>query len=306
MATCSPQQQPRHQQRHGRDRGHRRGDHLRSRHADNNYATDDPIEVTVTFGTAMTVDTTNGMPRIELSLTASPQYQESVGRVRQRLGHDGAGLPLHGGRGRRVRRRRHRDLTNTLEFNGGTIEDSSNTAAVLVTTPRWPVDAGHRVNFAYPALDERRDLDGRRDHRPHLQRGPYAKAPDTNLGPVCPQGRQCGSDADDRQLRRRLGPHGDADPGDGGDRRADGDAELHRCRRGPVRGGSGRRRATMRPHSPTRLGDQHVAPIVSSATVDGTSLVITFDEDLAAAASLVNGAFTVKKTPGRAPRRRSP
>ena len=38
-------------------------------------------------------------------------------------------------------------------------------------------------------------------------------------------------------------------------------------------------------------------PAVSSATVDGTSLVITFDEDLAAAANLANSAFTVEKTP---------
>ena len=39
------------------------------------------------------------------------------------------------------------------------------------------------------------------------------------------------------------------------------------------------------------------APSFESAAANGTSLVITFDEDLAAAASLVNSAFTVKKTP---------
>ena len=38
-------------------------------------------------------------------------------------------------------------------------------------------------------------------------------------------------------------------------------------------------------------------PTVSSATVNGTELVITFDEDLAAAADLANSAFAVKKTP---------
>ncbi len=38
-------------------------------------------------------------------------------------------------------------------------------------------------------------------------------------------------------------------------------------------------------------------PILQSATVDGTSLVITFHETLAAASGLANGAFTVKKTP---------
>ena len=39
------------------------------------------------------------------------------------------------------------------------------------------------------------------------------------------------------------------------------------------------------------------APTVSSATVNGTALVITFNETLAAAASLANSAFAVKKTP---------
>ena len=38
------------------------------------------------------------------------------------------------------------------------------------------------------------------------------------------------------------------------------------------------------------------APAFESAAADGASLVITFDEDLAAAASLANSAFTVKKT----------
>ena len=39
------------------------------------------------------------------------------------------------------------------------------------------------------------------------------------------------------------------------------------------------------------------APAFESAAANGTSLVITFDEDLVAAASLANSAFTVKKTP---------
>ena len=39
-------------------------------------------------------------------------------------------------------------------------------------------------------------------------------------------------------------------------------------------------------------------PAFESAVVDGTSLVITFNEDLAAAASLANSAFTVKKGSG--------
>ena len=40
-----------------------------------------------------------------------------------------------------------------------------------------------------------------------------------------------------------------------------------------------------------------VVPTVSSATVNGTSLKITFSETLGAAANLANSAFTVKKTP---------
>ena len=39
------------------------------------------------------------------------------------------------------------------------------------------------------------------------------------------------------------------------------------------------------------------APAFESAAADGASLVITFDEDLAAADSLANSAFTVEKTP---------
>ena len=40
-----------------------------------------------------------------------------------------------------------------------------------------------------------------------------------------------------------------------------------------------------------------VRPTVSSASVSGTALTLTFDEALGAAASLANGSFTVKKTP---------
>ena len=39
------------------------------------------------------------------------------------------------------------------------------------------------------------------------------------------------------------------------------------------------------------------APILQGASVSGTSLTLTFSETLGAAASLANGAFTVKKTP---------
>ena len=51
------------------------------------------------------------------------------------------------------------------------------------------------------------------------------------------------------------------------------------------------------PSSGTVTGSDTIAPAVRTATVSGTSLVIVFDETLAPAASLANGAFTVKKTP---------
>ena len=46
-----------------------------------------------------------------------------------------------------------------------------------------------------------------------------------------------------------------------------------------------------------RQSTDTTAPAFASAAASDTSLVITFDEDLAAAASLANSAFTVKKTP---------
>ena len=49
-----------------------------------------------------------------------------------------------------------------------------------------------------------------------------------------------------------------------------------------------------------------VRPTLSSAAVSGTTLTLTFNEALGAASSLANSAFTVKKTPPGAPRRRSP
>ena len=47
----------------------------------------------------------------------------------------------------------------------------------------------------------------------------------------------------------------------------------------------------------TAVATDATAPAFASAAANGASLVITFDEDLAAAASLANGAFTVEKTP---------
>ena len=47
----------------------------------------------------------------------------------------------------------------------------------------------------------------------------------------------------------------------------------------------------------SRAAGDTTAPTVSGATVDGTTLAIRFDETLAPAANLANGAFAVKKTP---------
>ena len=47
----------------------------------------------------------------------------------------------------------------------------------------------------------------------------------------------------------------------------------------------------------TRAAGDTTAPTATGATVNGTTLAIAFNEALAAAANLANGAFTVKKTP---------
>ena len=47
----------------------------------------------------------------------------------------------------------------------------------------------------------------------------------------------------------------------------------------------------------TRAAGDTTAPTATGATVNGATLVISFNEALAAAANLANGAFTVKKTP---------
>ena len=47
----------------------------------------------------------------------------------------------------------------------------------------------------------------------------------------------------------------------------------------------------------TRAAGDTTAPSVTGATVDGTTLAIAFDEDLAPAANLASGAFAVKRTP---------
>ena len=74
------------------------------------------------------------------------------------------------------------------------------------------------------------------------------------------------------------------------------EATEYRYAVGASRGG-GTESAFSNDVTATAQAPDTTAPTVSSATVDGTALVITFDETLAPAASLANGAFTVKKTP---------
>ena len=57
-------------------------------------------------------------------------------------------------------------------------------------------------------------------------------------------------------------------------------------------------RAIAGPHTrsaPIYLSQDTTAPTFTTATVNGSTLVVTLSEDLGTAASLANGAFTVKK-----------
>ena len=67
------------------------------------YAIGDVIALKATFNVAVTVDTTGGTPRIPFTLgTATKHAAYALGQR-----HDGPGVPLHGGRGRRGQRRHH-------------------------------------------------------------------------------------------------------------------------------------------------------------------------------------------------------
>ena len=57
-------------------------------------------------------------------------------------------------------------------------------------------------------------------------------------------------------------------------------------------------RTTRQTYTVTVTRQDTAAPTFVSATVNGTTLVMTFNEELGAAASLANGAFTVKKGSG--------
>ena len=117
---------------------------------DDNYATGDAVEVTVTFDEAMTVDTTNGTPRIVVGLTDLSTgdrwagYVSGSGTTALVFSYTVAAGDESAAAGIAI-------VGDSLELNGGTILDGSDVAAALGHA-RVNHDAGHRVNFAYPTL----------------------------------------------------------------------------------------------------------------------------------------------------------
>ena len=118
--------------------------------ADDNYQTGETIQVTVTFDKAVTVDDTNGTPRIELwirlgqtrwadfasgsGMTALVfEYEVAAGDESK---SDGIGYD-----------------PNVLELNGGTIRDDAGNDAVL-DHGSGDLDSSQRVNYALPAFVE--------------------------------------------------------------------------------------------------------------------------------------------------------
>ncbi len=265
--------------------------------SDDNYVTDDSIEVTVTFGTAMTVDTTNGTPRIQLSLTVSnsgnrwADYDSGSGTTALVFRYTVVASDESAAAGIRID-------GNTLELNGGTIVAvSDNTPAVLSHT-RVDRDADHRVNFAYPALESAatstdgativltydEDLFGAGSVNLAIDR--YALKVDNVAATL-----RTGSFAAVSGRTVTLTP---ATAVTAGQTVTLSYTDAAGDQTGVVQDAAGNDAPTFTDEEVT---NNTVAPIVSSATVDGTSLVITFDKDLAAATSLVNTPFTVKKTP---------
>ena len=117
---------------------------------DDNYATGDAVEMTVTFDEAVTVDTTNGTPRIEVTLTRVTTgdrwagYVSGSGTTALVFSYTVAAGDESAAAGILI-------PASRLELNGGTILDGSDNAAAL-GHEGVNRDAGHRVNFAYPAL----------------------------------------------------------------------------------------------------------------------------------------------------------
>ena len=111
--------------------------------ANSSYATDDVIQVTVTFDEAVTVDTTNGTPSLELTIGSNTRYagysaSDSTTTalvfaypvVAEDNDNDGISIDA-----------------NALELNGGAIHKEGDTSTdALLTHGALSTQSGHRVN----------------------------------------------------------------------------------------------------------------------------------------------------------------
>ena len=113
---------------------------LNSAGADKEYATGDHIEVTAAFGYNVTVTTTNGTPRIGLTIGSTIRYAtynsgSGSGNLVFRYtvaaaDEDSDGISI---------------AANALSLNSGTLQDSSNTNAVI-THSALATSSNHKVN----------------------------------------------------------------------------------------------------------------------------------------------------------------
>ncbi len=113
---------------------------LNSAGADNEYVTGDHIEVTAAFGYSVDVDTTNGTPRIALTIGSNTRYATynsgtGTGNLVFRYTVVAADVDSDG----------ISIAANALSLNSGTIQDSSNTDAVI-THAALAASSNHKVN----------------------------------------------------------------------------------------------------------------------------------------------------------------
>ena len=113
--------------------------------ADNSYETGEVIQVTVTFTEAVTVDTGNGTPSLELTIGSNPRDAEYSAADSTATAlvfaypvttndHDQNGISID---------------ANALELNGGAIHKEGDTSTdALLTHGALSTQSGHRVNLA--------------------------------------------------------------------------------------------------------------------------------------------------------------
>ena len=120
--------------------------------ADATYVAGDAVDVRVTFAVAVTVDETDGTPRVKLDLDSDDEAAgERWAEYESGLRHDGAGVPLHGGVGRHVHGRRcgvggHPGGERRVRLRSGTGADAA-LGHVAVSA-----SASHKVDAASPSL----------------------------------------------------------------------------------------------------------------------------------------------------------